>query len=62
MSKSQEQANHTLKETHTHENLESSDKPLLIPHPVGYIELSEEELDQVAGMSNRDCPPKSNNN
>jgi hypothetical protein len=62
MSTSQEQTDHTLAESHARENLEPSDKPLLIPHPVGYIELSEEELDQVAGTSDQDCSPKSNNN
>jgi hypothetical protein len=56
MSASQKQTNQTLAEKQNHENLESSDKPLLIPNPVGYIELSEKELDQVAGTSDQGCP------
>jgi hypothetical protein len=56
MSKSQGKANYTLEDSRARENLESSNKSLLIPHPVGYIELSEDELDQVAGTSDQDCP------
>ncbi|MBT9316897.1 hypothetical protein [Leptothoe spongobia] len=56
MSVSQEQTNQILTEKQNHENLESLNKPLLIPHPAGYIELSEDELDQVAGTSDQDCP------